>query len=370
MAPAFTGGKRGGNLEMDLVFKGAGRIRKSLGTKSRRLFYQRVALLRKVEKREGYEILRAFKDDKITIEQLVEADLAERLGASLDVVKLSLPLWDEVERTLRRMARGHATRQRYARSLRALQRKGKQWLGDNARVSDLELVEWNELHDEWGESATDWMHLRRAVSRFLSRYLDLYHPFRRRVMLEIPTATVHPRQPDITLDIFEEVVAKIPEHLRKAYWAILVLGVRDGSEYVWITREDLIQATHVVKVPGSKNRQSFAEIEVDVRWWPLITSAIPSPARLRWLQDVWKKACDDSGHPGLHIHDLRHLHGQLALDEGVLESDVQSSYRHKSPGQTRTYVLRNASGRVSAALADHILPKPKKLKRRGVSDVL
>lgn len=364
MTPTRTSGSRGGNLEIRRRFKGLGKpLRKSLGTPDKKQFRQRVALLEKLVKLEQYELLRAFQDDDITIEQLIEADANQRLAQGMDGVRLTANLWDAIEATLPKMGKAPATRARYARSFRALQRKGKRYLPDSATIASLAGVDWKELLSEWDATGTDWMHLRRAISRFLSRHLDLYHPFRRKVMREVPTAVEHKRRPNVSIAAFREIVAQAPEHLRNCYWTLAITGMR-LNEYRALGRADLDRFSRTINVPGTKNVNSAAPIMVDAELWTYVSAAVPCPVGEEYLRDKWNDAVEDAGYEDIHLHDLRHCHAQWAVDAGVAESKVQSSLRHKTPGQTRDYVMRNESGEVSAALARVlVIHKPKPARR-------
>jgi integrase len=363
MTPSRTSGKRGGNFEIERVIAGLDRpLRKSLGTDDKKKFRQRVALIEKAEKLEQFELLRAFQNDEISIEEMIEADARGRLGQGVDGVKLAANLWDAIEATLPRMGKSPATRQRYQKSFKALQRKAKKELGDKARVADLEKLDLEELKANWGASGTDWMHLRRAISRFLSRYLDLYHPFRRRVMKDFPTAVEKKRKPNVSIEQFRKIVRRVKPQLAPCFWTLAITGMR-FNEYLRCTRADL--ARPYLRVPGSKNEQSEAELEIDRRLWHYVSAGIPSPVGEDYLRRQWNAAVKAAGLKNVHVHDLRHCHAQWAIDAGVAESKVQASLRHKSPGQTRDYTLRNATGEVSAALADALQPPPAKKERRA-----
>lgn len=357
MTPSHTSGSRGGNFEVRRRFRGLDKpLRKSTGTSDKKKHRQRVALLEKLEKLEQFELLRAWQNDEITIEEIVEADARGRLGQGIDGVKLSANLWDAIEATLPRMGRSPATRYRYQTSFKALQRKAAKLLPDSARVSDLERLDLEELKKDWGGSGTDWMHLRRALSRFLSRYLDLYHPFRRRVMKDFPTAKENKRKPNVSIDQFRRIVRRVKPQLAPCFWTLAVTGMR-FNEYLSCTRAHL--ARPLLKVPGTKNEQSEAELEIDPKLWHYVSSAVPCPVGEEYLRKQWNAAVKAAGLKNIHVHDLRHCHAQWAIDAGVQESKVQASLRHKSPGQTRDYVLRNATGEVSAALASVLVQAPK-----------
>jgi integrase len=74
---------------------------------------------------------------------------------------------------------------------------------------------------------------------------------------------------------------------------------------------------------------------------------------------MWLEATRAAGF-SVTIHDLRHVHGQWAINAGVPESKVQSSLRHKSASMTRDYVMQRDTGDVSRVLADLVTAKPQR----------
>jgi integrase len=353
-----------GNLRCDLHFGYIGRVRRSLGTTDIKEFRRREALLVKLWKNpERHEVLKAFKSRQLSIEQLVEADRSERLGMTLSAITLRRNLWDAVEKASPSMGEAKETRKRYATSFRQLQVKARRYLGDRATIADLARVPWKDLKREWGSSGTDWMHLRRAVSRFLTIELgDEYHPFRRAVMKELPTAREIPRKPDVSIEQFRAVVAHARADVYETFWCLPVTGLRPG-EACRVRPEHLHDDTFSIHVPGEKTSDADEIIRVDPRFWPMVRSGLPVRCRLKWLEELWSRACKAAKVSNLHLHDLRHCHGQWAVDAGVAESKVQASYRHRSAGMTRRYVLRRDTGDVSRVLADVLIGKERKRRR-------
>ena len=389
MTPSSTGKGRG-NLEIDLVLKHFGEFRMSSGTKDTDEFYARRRLVRKLDRDERTSTLRALKSGDITFEELRSNEgRSKKLTAS--AIKLQRNLWDEFERVLPTMGgeNGKATRERYAKSIRALQRKGAQWLPDSATVRDLARVPWKELKPVWNASGTDWMHMRRAVGAFLTAYLHVRHAFRARVMRKqnFPTAKARKRKPNITAEIFLSIVnyEKVPLTARRSYWSIAIAGLRI-NEYLPLDRDrHLVPMMRMVQVPGTKTEGSEREIIVCKRLWDRFLAGVPSHYAEDRLRRYWHKACLDLGlarmvpdprrkpkldrasgkmipammYEGPHLHDLRHCHGQWAVDAGVEESKVQGSYGHESPGMTRDYTVRAATEEVSEGVADILIAAEK-----------
>ena len=270
-----------------------------------------------------------------------------------------------------------------APNLEALQLKAADEFGPTATVRDL-LVDrdgrdrdWNALHARWGASNTDWMHLRRALSRMLSLYLgDKYHPAARKLRTVFEPKKVRARRPSLTLAQFQAIRAKLPAHADAAIMCLLFTGMRDITEYLACEEQHKNRARYELTVPGTKTEGSDRILQIDPRLWGWIEAGIPARIGYKWLRIYWTRAClamkdpriakmiPDPKRPGelkysgLHLHDLRHFHGQWAIDRGVDESKVQASYGHENPGQTREYLMRTATLEVSSALADALVDEP------------
>lgn len=367
MTPSRTG-KRRGNFEIDRVFKNVGRIRKSLGTSKIREFRRRESIIEKLYELHRYDVLRAFRDGEVTIEQLVEADLEERLGATLTDMRLTKPLWEAIEETLPRMGKVQRTRDRYEVVLlgstkeRAggLKKKAAMYLGPDATIQDLASVPWDELRAAWGTSAADWGNLRVALSSFLSRVLnDKYHPFARKFRSTWPAERIEPREPNLSIEQFLTIVGHAPKHAAAGYWILAITGMRVGEYLSCKWKEHVRPATRTILVPGTKTAGSRKPIQVSERLWGYIEVGIPCALKYDALRDYWITACKKAGIEDVRLHDLRHSHAQWSIDAGVAESKVQRSLRHDDPRMTRRYALRNATREVSEALALRLLgPEP------------
>lgn len=376
VTPSRTNGDSGSYL-IERRFKNVGELKKSTGTESLRIHKQRVVLIEKLHKAERYELLRQWKRDEITIERLVEYDAAEKLGQATIDIKLTAPLWAAIDEVFEHL-KDNKTNARYLVSLLALQRKSG--LSETATINDLASVEWETLADSWGASNTDWMHMKRAVSRIIGLALggDKYHPFLRALRTSIPNRKPKKRRTRLSLTDFETIVGKAPEHARRSYWCLLVTGLRDRTEYLALKPKHLDHRTFSIDHPGEKTDDASEPLKVSPRLWPMVVAAVPSRLHYAWLLKYWQRACVASGfasyvpstrhksgkrYSGPTLHDIRRVHGQLAINAGVPESKVQSSYRHSNPGQTRDYISYNATGEVSEALAHLILDrKPKRRK--------
>lgn len=346
-----------GNIRFNRDFSriGVGRITRSSRTSNSKEFQRRDGVLTKLADSGQIEALRAFRDGRLSIEQLVEADREQRLKSAdlLSMLTIQQSLWKSIEDILPRMGSTEPTRKRYEVSLDALRKKSA-FLSDRSIVADLELLPWGELRKQWGGSPADWNHLRRAVSAYLSMLLgDKYHPFRRSVVKRIPLAAEISRVPDITPKVFWQIVAHVPERYRACYVALVATGMRVG-EYLACTRFNLKATTFSVSVPGTKTAGSAADVAVHPKLWVKVEAAIPCPIRYKALRGHWATACKKVG-INAHIHDLRHCYGQWGVNGGVPEAKVQAGLRHKTASMTRRYTTTKDKGEAAFAVGEALL---------------
>lgn len=351
MSPHRTG--PGGDFRFDRIFQGVGRVRRSSGTTNAKEFQRRDALLTKLFESAQLDVLRAFQRGDISIEQLVEAERAGRLKSAELLADMALRrnLWEAADETLPEMGQSPETRRRYEVSLEKLRRTPEARLGKDARVSDLAGVNWRALNQTWDGSPADWNHLRRALGRFLTLLLgDVYHPFRRSIMKAVPTEDEgEGRVPDLTLEVFWDIVGRTPEHARPCYVVLATTGMRTG-EYLRCTKANLKPATLAIDVPGTKTHASRATVYVHPRLWPWIEAGIPSPLRYRWMRIYFKRAAAAAGKPELRLHDLRHFTAQLATNAGLPTVKIQAAMRHADPSMTMRYQRQRDKAEVARAV--------------------
>lgn len=382
-----TGGKRGGNLELEREIGALGetrkekRIRVSIGSTDIKHHRRANAIVDKLIEAHRFDVLRALRDGEITVPELIESDRDGKPARSLASIRLRAYLWDRIvagvdgdttepgaiSRAIGKV-KGARTRGRYLQSFKALQTKAEAFLPVDAKVIDLVRVPWEDLYDAWGASNADWMHLRRALSRFATLYTgDKWSKFARKLRQVVPAKKVKKRRPNLPISRFKTIIESAPPHAAAAYWVLAITGVRVG-EYLASTKANLDRETRTYTVPGAaKNEVGDFPLRVDERWWIYLERGIPSRLRYKWLNIHWTRACKAAGVEGVTMHDLRHCHGQWAIDAKVAESKVQGSLRHENPAQTRDYVMQAGVLDVSTALADAILgtavTPPKKGKR-------
>ena len=372
MGPSRTG-KGLGAFQFDRRFPGVGRIKKSSGTSSLKEFQWRDGLLTKLFEKSAIEVLRAFKDGKITIEEIVEADRGNNAALSLQRLATTAALPKAIRDALPRMGTAPATRDRYERSLAklltvlpALQR---------GRVSDLAGVDWLLLSEQWPGGEADWNHMVRAVSRFLTVHLgDKYHPVRREIVQRIPKKIETPRAPDQSAELFLRLVATLPEPAQPCFMTLALTGMRIG-EYVFADRTALRPETRSVRVGG---KSGAGMVYLTPEAYAIVSSAIPCPLgpaptpgqptskikRYGMMRRLWRKAQKENGATGLTLHDIRHLFGQTAADNNVPTAQTQAALRHKDPAMTRRYELPAHARQAAEVVARRLgIGQPPKRKR-------
>lgn len=334
---------------------GLGRVVIPLHTAAPRVAARREALVDQLIDQAQLDVVRALAAGTLSIE-VVEAHAREHglggAGLSAQLV-LAEPLWEALKATLPAMGRADATRLRYAVTVAQLRARLPK--AEKLTVRDLLRVDWERLRATWPGSASDWMHVRRLLSRFLSLRLGgKLHPVRAEVLARIPTAPEAERVPELTPALFHAIVEAARVDVRPALWTLVLTGMRVG-EYLRCTRADLRPATHAVAVPGTKTRGAAALVRVAPELWGWINQGIPAPLQYKALRLQWKAALRAAGaDAGLRLHDLRHAHGQWAVEAGVPEALVQVSLRHAQASTTRRYTKQHGRATVAAGLARHL----------------
>ncbi|MBY0490670.1 MAG: tyrosine-type recombinase/integrase [Gemmatimonadaceae bacterium] len=298
------------------------------------------------------EVLLALQAGTLPIE-VVEAHAREYglAGAGLKAqLVLSQPLWDLVEATLPRMGRADATRLRY--TLSSQQLRARLEGAESLRVRDLQTIDWEALLEVWPGGPSDWMHLRRFVSRFLSLVLGgKWHPMRHAILERIPTQQEAERVTDLTPAQFLTILEHAREDLRAPLMTLVLSGMRMG-EYLACDETHLLPATHEIAVPGTKTKAAAGRVSIDPSLWHWVEFGVPSPVRYRQFVKLFKDAVVAAELPRtLRLHDLRHAHGQWAVAEGVPEAFVQVSLRHTQAATTRRYTKSGNLASVAKGLA-------------------
>ncbi len=357
----------GGTYRLDRVFRGVGRIAVASGATTARDYHARNDLLSRLYRAGRFDLLKAIQDGALAITEVLAADRADTLDSLTgERAALAQPLWKAVETWLGRPLWGEAaetytgpalkpTSRRYAVSFQALRKLAD--IPAGATVEGLAGVTWRALRPSWAPSAASWNHLRRAVLTFLTAHLgDVDHPFRKGIRKAFGKLEreVH-RVPDLTPDLFWTVVRAAPLHAQSCFVALVATGLRVG-EFLRLQETDLLPHTCSVRVPGTKTAASAATVRVDPELWPWVKAAIPSPLAYKWLRLYWKRALKAvKADVTLRLHDLRHAHGQWAVNAGVTEAAVQASLRHTNRAMTARYTAQRDRGTVASALAAVLL---------------
>lgn len=392
MTPDRT--SKNGQFRTDWQRAEVGRIRVAYG-RTMKEHVKAVHLLDELYENDQLDVLRALKKKKgelgrITIRELMAAKKTNR-HRRVDVlvdVRLQRPLWKTLSAMIeqRRGAKAITDGTRYKTRLRASLFKFAKSapagaLGVHAKVADLGKLTLATIRPVF-DSAADWNQFRKMIGVCLSELLeDVLHPFRREMMAKLPKETERPREVEVTVDQFWQLVNAIPEHARPGIVALAVTGMRLDTEYMKCTEDDKRPALPGVYCPGSKTAGAAGTIPVAEALYPWVDAAIPAPVKSRWLRIYFHRAAIATGlgrmiddpkgrtvkgengeekplqvYSGIRLGDLRHLALQLALDGGAMLNDVQSLARHKNPAMTMWYLTRSGRQRAADAIGRSLLP--------------
>lgn len=288
---------------------------------------------------------------------------AVRVGAELaDALKpLDEATWQAIQRTsdFAIGPRVFEAMERLRLAERAELRHAVRHFGPDMKIRDLVLVsklDWRVIAGAWGTSNADWNHMRRSLSGVLTTLFhdDTAHPVRREVIAAIPLLHEKEHVPDLPPALVWRILEQLPDHARAFPMVLVVTGLRIG-EYERLEPHHLQHESFRIDVPGTKTDASNDYVQVAPDMWPVVVRGVPSPYRYGWMRRIFREACDKAGVQGVTLHDLRHCHGQWAMENGAEEHEVQAQLRHRSIGMTRRYVKTVKRQRVAEAAAGHFM---------------
>lgn len=286
-----------------------------------------------------------------------------RIGIEIaDPLKSLDPVaWQAIERTsdFAIGPRVFEAMERLRPSQRAELRHAVRHFGPEMKIRDLVLlskVDWKVIAASWGTSNADWNHMRRSLSAVLTTLFhdDTTHPVRREVISAMPLLPEVERIPDLPPALVWRILEQLPDHARNFPMVLLVTGLRVG-EYERLEPHHLQHDSCRIEVPGTKTDASHDYVEVSPDVWPVVVRGVPSPYRYGWMRRVFREACEKAGVEGVTLHDLRHCHGQWAMENGAEEHEVQAQLRHRSIAMTRRYVKTMRRKRAAEAATGHFM---------------
>jgi integrase len=303
------------------------------------------------------DVLRALRDGKVMIAELVDVDRQGKLSGSniLTSVVLSRRLWPTWKAAIEEMGDSERTRKRYHVTRRALMRELlASDLPRHAPILALRDVDWRKLRQRWlrRRSPSDWNHVTRGVSHFLTVALgDKWHPFRREVTSQFKTAKERVRSANLSTSDLWRIVEHAREDIRPVIVTLAAAGLRIG-EYLSLEGEaSLVHSTCTVVVRGKTGERKVA---VDERFWPWVVAAAEPPLAYKRLRHLFGEACRAAHVHGVTLHSLRHLYGETASDAGAPLGHVKNALGHEnlstSERYTRTTEARETARKVGTAL--------------------
>jgi integrase len=283
----------------------------------------------------------------ITPLQLLDADRKNRKSIDSKRIQLSRRVLATAERIF---SATDKTQRRYQISFTQLQQAGV--ITDRTRLQGLAKIDWVALEATWGNSAADWNHLRRAVSRLLTLELGLQHPFRSELLARFPSREELERYVELSPEEFAAIIAPADPAVQDALWTLAGTGIRSESEYELLTRAML--GHYQVNIRFSKTAGGHRNIPVDPALWQHVLNAVPCPVSVDTLSRIWSKLAAAAGRPELLLRDLRHCYGFWSLDAGIEIHVLRDAMGHKSLTTTQRYVRQRATRVHATKLAQYM----------------
>ena len=257
-------------------------------------------------------------------------------------------MWDLLAQHLPKSVKSNA---RYHRSF-------KTFLGlcgaSDVPLRDIIHYDWDTL--DWPHSNTDYMHLRRAVSRLIHLALEDHPEIWRRLKKRFRIKQEAERMPDVTIDLFRDMVDTLPVYIQPAIMCLALTGMLP-SEYARCDGTNLLPHTKQIRIPGKKTLVREGTLRLGDESWEWVKRAIPCPVSMDWLSRRWKTVQDAFG-VSLQLRDLRHFCAQTGADQGLADSKIAGAMRHKTPSMTRRYTMQVDRGEFGEAIERAFFGKP------------
>lgn len=276
--------------------------------------------------------------------QLLDADRKNRRSIDSKRIQLARRVLPTVDRLFDARDK---TQRRYRISFTQLHNAGI--ITERTRLQSLAAIDWAAVEAAWPNSAADWNHLRRAVSRLLSLELGREHPFRTELLDRIPEREELERLVELSPDEFKGIIAPADGPLQDAFWTLAGTGVRSESEFSLLTRAML--GHYQLHVRFSKTAGGHRTIPVDPMLWQHVLNAVPCPVTVDYLSRVWADLAKQAGRPELWLRDLRHCYGFWSLEAGIDIHVLRDAMGHKSLATTQRYVRQRATREHASKLA-------------------
>ncbi|PPF73387.1 site-specific integrase [Pseudoclavibacter sp. Z016] len=158
-------------------------------------------------------------------------------------------------------------------------------------------------------------------------------------------------RPFMSVQVFGEVVAKMPEDMQPAFYLALGTHLRLGelSALTWadvdldagtilidkqVTKDGKVTTTKTddrsTLTLASEMVALLGEMQGETRTGPVLTRANGTPISRYALQRAWKKAREEAGHEEFRIHDMRHTGLTLLTATGAPRKLVMRQGRHST----------------------------------------
>lgn len=317
--------------EVDRLVSGLGRYRLATGARTQAQHRRRLDIVDRLIGWGHRETLVALRDGRLTWFDLEHADLHGRLRELPHTLALRRPWWEAAEAVFGGEAEaGNPTAIRYLVSFRQLLRDEPSLAGRT--VEALLDYDWRTVARGWARSGSDWNHLRRAISRLVSRLTYKGHPLWAMTRDRFPVLPEAVRKPEVSIEQCAELCRVSPVGVGTVIGSLVLTGLRRGEWFRWVQVPVLraVPPAVALEVRGGKNRWAHRSLVVAGRWSSVLRTAASAGVSEGTLREELRRSSAVVGITPLRLHDLRHLTGQYAARAGIPEP-VIGSYLGHSP---------------------------------------
>lgn len=332
---------RARHLMIDRIFKGVGRLHRSLETTDRREASRRERMLQTLSDQARLDILRGVQAGRLSVAQVAEAFKANRLER-LPTAEAMLPLIASVEDWL---ASGQGSRKPLSEATLASYRSMWQQalrigvFGSSPTVADVNEARVEAYRNKLWKDGHAPMANRfwAAAKSFLGQTLGRRHPqvlalqdLRRYPELK------HPR-PALTPGSFWDWHDHTHEAARPALLALGITGMMP-SELERLTPEHFDRPSSWLLIPGQKTEGRPRIVGVPSWGWSSIEAVTPwTMDRSRWQKLIIKSA-KAAKVPWARLYDLRRAFAQWHQASGTPESRIKAYMGHSTLSMTGGYL--------------------------------
>jgi integrase len=328
-------------LMVDRVFKGVGRIHRSLETTEPAVAKQRKTMLDTLSDFGKIDILKAIQSGRLSISQVEVAHKRNKIdelpaAEALETLREAVDSW---------LAQGHGSRKPIADATRDGYRQvwyqalNSSVFGDSPTVADVTADNVEGFRRELlkqghaPQANRFWF----AARSFLGETLGKRHP----QLFALQDLNKYPEtleiRPTLTPEGFWALHDASDELLQPALLTMALSGMMP-SEYERLRESHFHRKDGFIQVPGQKTAARRRKVGFPEWAWDTAISAVPWNLDRSKFQKLVVAAAKKGGVPDVRPYDLRHAYGQWLEDLGVPMSRVKAYLGHGIKSMTDLYL--------------------------------